>query len=135
MATIRPDFKKSAPKIQVFFTPTTINWWDIVNVPILTSNSFIPRTCSSSPPILLAFKEDGFKGPLMSSRLINDTVAPVSTKHFCSWAPIRVLMKTAVGRIQFMGKAVFSWTEPRPSNGSVLGRFPDAVDQRQGTGI
>ena len=71
----------------------------------------------------------------MSSRLINDTVAPVSTRHFCSWEPTRVLMKTAVGWTQLIGKAVFPWTDPRPSNGSALGRFPDAVDQRQGAGI
>ena len=92
------------PKIQVFLIPTTINWWDIVNVPILTSNSFIPSTCSSSPLIPLAFKEHGFKDPLMSSRLFNDTIAPVSTKHFRLWAPTHVLMKTAVGWTQFMGK-------------------------------
>ena len=32
-------------------------------------------------------------------------------------------MKTAVGWIQFIGKAVLSWTGPRPSNGSALDRF------------
>ena len=53
-----------------------------LKVPMQTLHSFIPNTCKSSPPIPLALKEHGIKGPLIHSLLINDTVAPVSTKHF-----------------------------------------------------
>ena len=50
----------------------------------------------------------------------NDTVSPVSTKHFRSWSPNRAFIKTAVGWTQFMSKAALPLADLQLRNGSVV---------------
>ena len=114
--------------MQMLHIPTTTNGWVKVKLPTFTGTFAIPITCNSSPPIPLAFKVHSFRGPLIKWRLANETVAPVSTKHFCSRLATRALMKTAVGWIQLICKALLSWADSWPNNESALGRFPALVD-------
>ena len=105
--------------MQMLHIPTTTNGWVKVKLPTFTGTFAIPITCNSSPPIPLAFKVHGFRGPLIKCRLANETVAPVSTKHFCSRLATRAL-------IQLYATAV--WADSWPNNESALGRFPALVD-------
>ncbi len=80
----------------------------------------LPQILRNRHPIYV--QEHDFKGLLINSLLTNDTVAPVSTKHFCSLSPNCALIKTAVSRIRFISK--IQWANPRRRNRLALCRLP-----------